>query len=86
VPKEIANHADIAAAKAAVDLADQAANAGPTGPLKDAVARDPADHRARIDLATALYAGGQTRRRSTICWRASSATAPGTKKRRASSW
>ena len=59
VPKEIANHADIAAAKAAVDLADQAANAGPTGPLKDAVARDPADHRARIDLATALYAGGQ---------------------------
>jgi len=59
VPKEIANHADIAAAKAAIDLADQAANAGPTGPLKDAVARDPADHRARIDLATALYAGGQ---------------------------
>ena len=59
VPKEIANHADIAAAKAAIDLAEQAANAGPTGPLKDAVARDPADHRSRIDLATALYAGGE---------------------------
>jgi putative thioredoxin len=59
VPKEIANHADIAAAKAAIDLAEQSANAGPTGPLKDAVARDPADHRSRIDLATALYAGGQ---------------------------
>jgi len=58
-PKEIAGHADIAAAKAAIDLADQAANAGPIGPLKDAVARDPADHRARIDLATALYAAGQ---------------------------
>jgi putative thioredoxin len=59
VPKEIANHADIAAAKAAIDLAEQSANAGPTGPLKDAVARDPADHRARIDLATALYAAGE---------------------------
>jgi putative thioredoxin len=59
VPKEIANHADIAAAKAAIDLAEQSANAGPTGPLKEAVARDPADHRSRIDLATALYAGGE---------------------------
>jgi putative thioredoxin len=59
VPKAIAGHADIAAAKAAIDLADQASNAGPIGPLKEAVARDPADHRARIDLATALYAGGQ---------------------------
>jgi len=56
VPKAIAGHADIAAAKAAIDLAEQAANAGPIGPLLDAVARDPADHRARIDLATALYA------------------------------
>ena len=59
VPKDIASHADIAAAKAAIDLAEQSANAGPTGPLKEAVARDPADHRSRIDLATALYAGGQ---------------------------
>jgi putative thioredoxin len=59
VPKEIANHADIAAARAAIDLAEQSANAGPTGPLKEAVARDPADHRSRIDLATALYAGGE---------------------------
>ena len=59
VPKDIANHADIAAAKAAIDLAEQASNAGPIGPLRDAVARDPADHQARIDLATALYADGQ---------------------------
>jgi putative thioredoxin len=56
IPAAIANHADIAAAKAAIDLAEQASNAGPIGPLLDAVARDPADHRARIDLATALYA------------------------------
>jgi putative thioredoxin len=59
VPKAIANHADIAAAKAAVDLADQASSAGPIGPLNEALARDPADHRTRIDLAAALYAAGQ---------------------------
>ena len=59
VPAAIAGHADIAAAKAAIDLADQASHAGPIGPLSEAVARDPADHRARIDLATALYATGQ---------------------------
>jgi putative thioredoxin len=59
VPKAIAGHADIAAAKAAIDLAEQASHAGPIGPLLEAVARDPADHRARIDLATALYAAGK---------------------------
>ncbi len=58
VPAAIAKHADIAAAQAAVDLADQASHAGPIGPLNEAVARDPADHRARIDLASALYAAG----------------------------
>ncbi len=56
VPAAIAGHADIAAAKAAVALEEQAAQAGPIGPLTEAVARDPADHQARIDLATALYA------------------------------
>jgi putative thioredoxin len=59
VPAKIANHADIVAAKAAIELAEQAANAGPIGPLTDAVARDPADHQARIDLANALYAAGR---------------------------
>jgi len=59
VPTAIATHADIAAAKAAIDLAEQASHAGPIGPLLDAVAKDPADHQARIDLATALYAAGK---------------------------
>jgi putative thioredoxin len=59
VPPAIANHTDIVAAKAAIDLKDQASHAGPIGPLTEAVMRDPADHRARIDLATALYAAGQ---------------------------
>jgi putative thioredoxin len=59
VPAAIAGHADIVAAKAAIDLKDQASHAGPIGPLTEAVTRDPADHRARIDLATALYAAGR---------------------------
>jgi putative thioredoxin len=59
VPVAIAGHADIAAAKAAIALEEQAAQAGPIGPLTDAVARDPADHRSRIDLATALFAAGR---------------------------
>jgi putative thioredoxin len=59
VPASIAKHADIAAAKAAIELAEQAANAGPLEPLTQAVERDPGDHRARIDLATALYAAGR---------------------------
>jgi putative thioredoxin len=59
VPASIAKHADIIAAKAAIELAEQAANAGPLEPLTQAVERDPGDHRARIDLATALYAAGR---------------------------
>jgi putative thioredoxin len=59
VPKAIATHADIGAAQAAIDLFEQAAGAGPIGPLQDAVARDPTDHQARLDLATALYAAGK---------------------------
>lgn len=59
VPQAIANHADIAAAKAAVALEEQASQAGPIGPLTDAVDRDPADHQARLDLAKALFAAGR---------------------------
>ncbi len=59
-PAAIASHADIAAARAAIELAEQAANAGPIAPLTEAVARDPADHQARLDLAAALYAAGRT--------------------------
>ncbi|HTJ63339.1 MAG TPA: thioredoxin [Alphaproteobacteria bacterium] len=59
VPKAIATHADVTAAKAAIDLFEQASNAGPIGPLMEAVTRDPADHQARLDLATALYAAGK---------------------------
>jgi putative thioredoxin len=60
VPASLSNHADITAARSAVELAEQAANAGPIAPLQEAVLRDPADHQARLDLATALYAAGRT--------------------------
>ena len=33
--------------QATIDLAEQATNAGPIGPLSEAVTRDPADHQAR---------------------------------------
>jgi putative thioredoxin len=59
VPAALANNADIAQAKSALDLALQARNAGPIGPLTEAVARNPADHQARYDLAMALYAAGR---------------------------
>jgi putative thioredoxin len=50
----------IAGARAQIDLAQQSsANSGELDKLKAAVAQDPADHQARLDLATALFAAGQ---------------------------
>ena len=49
----------MSAAKAQIELARQAANAGPEDTLRAAVARDPADLQARFDLATALHASGK---------------------------
>lgn len=57
-PEAIRGTAEIEAARAALDLARQAADAGPVGELRARVAADPADHAARFDLATALHAGG----------------------------
>ena len=59
MPKEHANHAEIVAARAAIELAEQAEKAGPVNDLKAKVEADPKNHQARLDLATALYAGGQ---------------------------
>ncbi|MGE0153867.1 MAG: thioredoxin [Reyranellaceae bacterium] len=58
-PKEHANHAEIAAARAAIELAEQAEKAGPAAELKAKVEADPKNHQARFDLAMALYAGGE---------------------------
>jgi putative thioredoxin len=53
-------HSDPAylAAKAAIDLAEQASNVGPVGELEARVAANPADHQSRFDLAVALNAQG----------------------------
>jgi putative thioredoxin len=48
----------IAAAKAALDLAEQAGSVGDLAPLQKALAANPDDHQARFDLAVALNAKG----------------------------
>jgi putative thioredoxin len=59
VPKESAGHADIAAARSALDLAEQAQKAmGSAGKLRARLAKDPDDHDARFELATALFGSG----------------------------
>lgn len=50
---------EVEAARAQLDLARQAAEAGPEAELRARVEADPADHQARFDLAVALNAGGK---------------------------
>ena len=59
-PDAIQSAPEIEAARAQLDLARQAADAGPLGELTAAVEADPDNHQARLDLATALHAAGQT--------------------------
>ena len=59
-PKELANHAEIAAARSALDLAEQGQKAmGSAGALKERLAKNPDDHEARFELATALFGTGE---------------------------
>jgi len=57
-PAELVGKPELDAARAQLDLARQAANAGPVADLRAAVEADPADHQARFDLALALHASG----------------------------
>jgi putative thioredoxin len=60
VPKEIANHAEIAAAISALELAEQAQKAmGSSAQFRARLDKDPNDHEARFELATALFGAGQ---------------------------
>jgi putative thioredoxin len=59
VPEAKRNDAAVAAAQAAIDIAEQASSVGPIGELEQKVAADPRDHQARFDLAVALNAGGK---------------------------
>lgn len=57
-PAEISEAAEVEAARAAIELAKQAADAGPVAELCAAVEADENDHQARFDLAVALNAAG----------------------------
>jgi putative thioredoxin len=59
VPKEHLNHAEIAAAHSALELAEQATKAmGEADQLRARLAADANDHEARFELATALFGDG----------------------------
>jgi putative thioredoxin len=59
IPPANAGHADVVAARAALDLAEAGAKAaGAIGELKERLARNANDHEARLDLAAALFAAG----------------------------
>ncbi|WP_116133326.1 tetratricopeptide repeat protein [Tropicimonas sp. IMCC34043] len=59
VPSEIAGAPEIDSARAQLELALQAAEAGPVAELRAAVEADPDNLQARFDLAKALHAGGE---------------------------
>ncbi|MEI7805250.1 MAG: thioredoxin [Hyphomicrobiales bacterium] len=59
VPEAKRNDPAVAAARAAIELAEQAKSVGPADELEQKVAANPLDHQARFDLATALNAKGQ---------------------------
>jgi putative thioredoxin len=59
VPENKRNDPTVAAARAALELAEQATAIGPLTELEQKVAANPADHQARFDLAIGLNAAGR---------------------------
>ena len=58
-PAKIAGSTEVIAARAQIELARQAANAGPEDALAAALAADPGNRQMMFDLATALHASGK---------------------------
>ena len=58
VPEGKRNDSAVAAARAAIELAEQSQSLGPISELEQKVAADPKDHQSRFDLALALNAKG----------------------------
>jgi putative thioredoxin len=59
VPESKRNDSAVLAARAAIDVAAQAAHLGPVAELEQKVAANPLDHQARFDLAMALNANNR---------------------------
>jgi putative thioredoxin len=60
VPQEHLNHAEIAAAHSALELAEQAQKAmGESAKFRARLEQDPNDHEARYEWGTALFGAGQ---------------------------
>ena len=60
VPKESAAHAEITAARSALELAEQAQKAmAGASKLRARLSSNPDDHEARFELATALFGSGE---------------------------
>jgi putative thioredoxin len=58
-PAKITKSIEVEAARAQLELARQAASAGPEDDLRKAVTADPENRQARFDLALALHAAGK---------------------------
>lgn len=61
IPKAKEGDPAVSAARAALELADQAKNVGDTASLEAKVSASPLDHQSRFDLAVALNAKGKRR-------------------------
>jgi len=59
VPEAKRGDPAVAAARSALEVAEQAKSVGPAAELEQKVAANPADHQARFDLAVALNAAGK---------------------------
>jgi putative thioredoxin len=59
VPEAKRNDAAVAAARASLEVAEQAQAVGPIAELEQKVAANPLDHQARFDLAVALNSKGR---------------------------
>jgi putative thioredoxin len=59
LPADKANDPAVAAARARIELSEQTAALGDLGELEGRLAKDPADHQARLDLAVALASHGK---------------------------
>jgi putative thioredoxin len=64
VPEAKRSEAAVAAARAALEVAEQAVHLGPVAELEQKVAANPLDHQARFDLAIAL--NGNNRRQEAL--------------------